>query len=101
MKLLKYADDTTVIGLIRDGDESAYRKEVDQLVQWCGRNRLLLNPKKTVEMVVDFRKKPPQLPPLTILGSTVATTDSYKFLRTTISNDLRLTPPQTPCGRRL
>ena len=92
VKLLKYADDTTVIGLIRDGDESAYRKEVDQLVQWCGRNRLLLNPKKTVEMVVDFRKKPPQLPPLTILGSTVATTDSYKFLGTTISNDLRWTP---------
>ena len=45
VKLLKYADDTTVIGLIRDGDESAYRKEVDQLVQWCGQNHMLLNPK--------------------------------------------------------
>ncbi|KAL0165807.1 hypothetical protein M9458_037651, partial [Cirrhinus mrigala] len=28
IKLLKFADDTTVIGLIRDGDESAYRQEV-------------------------------------------------------------------------
>ena len=92
VKLLKYADDTTVIGLIRDGDESAYRKEVDRLVQWCGRNRLVLNPKKTVELVVDFRRRPPQLPPLTILGGTVSTTDSFKFLGTTISRDLRWSP---------
>ena len=92
VKLLKYADDTTVIGLIRDGDESAYRKEVDRLVQWCGRNRLVLNPKKTVELVVDFRRRPPQLPPLTILGGTVTTTDSFKFLGTTISRDLRWSP---------
>ena len=42
--------------------------------------------------MVDFHKKPTQLPLLTILGSTVATTDSYKLLGTTISNDLRRTP---------
>ncbi len=28
VKLLKFADDTTLIGLIQDGDESAYRQEV-------------------------------------------------------------------------
>ncbi|KAL0152483.1 hypothetical protein M9458_052206, partial [Cirrhinus mrigala] len=31
VKLLKFADDTTVIGLIQDGDESAYRQEVKEL----------------------------------------------------------------------
>ncbi len=31
VKLLKFADDTTVIGLIQDGDESTYRQEVEQL----------------------------------------------------------------------
>ncbi len=35
VKLLKFADDTTVIGLIKDGDESAYRQEVEQLAVWC------------------------------------------------------------------
>ncbi|KAK3574191.1 hypothetical protein QTP86_004415 [Hemibagrus guttatus] len=29
--LLKFADDTTVIGLIQDGDDSTYRQEVEQL----------------------------------------------------------------------
>ncbi|KAJ8342771.1 hypothetical protein SKAU_G00326990 [Synaphobranchus kaupii] len=57
VKLLKFADDTTVIGLIRDGDESAYRQEVEQLALWCGQNNLELNKLKTVEMTVDFRRK--------------------------------------------
>ena len=56
VKLLKFADDTTLIGLISDGDESAYRWEADHLVTWCHRNNLELNALKTVEMVVEFRK---------------------------------------------
>ncbi|KAK0148957.1 putative RNA-directed DNA polymerase from transposon BS [Merluccius polli] len=71
VRLLKFADNTTVIGLIRDGDESAYRREVEQLALWCGQNNLELNKLKTVEMTVDFRRSPPTLPPLTILNSTV------------------------------
>ena len=34
--MVKFADDTTVVGLIsRGGDESAYRDEVGQLSTWC------------------------------------------------------------------
>ncbi len=62
VKLLKFADDTTVIGLIKDGDESAYRQEVEQLAVWCSLNNLELNTLKTVEMIVDFRRNPPALP---------------------------------------
>ncbi|KAL0163294.1 hypothetical protein M9458_042690, partial [Cirrhinus mrigala] len=89
VKLLKFADDTTVIGLIRDGDESAYRQEVEQLSLWCSHNNLELNTLKTVEMTVDFRRKPPALTPLTIMNSTVAAVDSFKFLGTNISQDLK------------
>ncbi|KAL0187394.1 hypothetical protein M9458_019064, partial [Cirrhinus mrigala] len=89
VKLLKFADDTTVIGLIRDGDVSAYRQEVEQLSLWCSHNNLELNTLKTVEMTVDFRRKPPALTPLTIMNSTVAAVDSSKFLGTNISQDLK------------
>ncbi|KAK3516457.1 hypothetical protein QTP70_014790 [Hemibagrus guttatus] len=88
VKLLKFADDTTVIGLISDGDESAYRQEVEQLAVWCSLNNLELNTLKTVEMVVDFRRNPPA-PPLTIMDSTVATVESVRFLGSTISQDLK------------
>ncbi|KAI2648571.1 putative RNA-directed DNA polymerase from transposon BS [Labeo rohita] len=84
-----FADDTTVIGLIRDGDESAYRQEVKQLSLWCSHNNLELNTLKTVEMTVDFWRKPPALTPLTIMNSTVAAVDSFKFLGTNISQDLK------------
>ncbi len=58
VKLLKFADDTTLISLIQDGDESPYRQEAKELAVWCSLNNLELNTLKTVEMIVDFRRNP-------------------------------------------
>ncbi|KAK2905565.1 hypothetical protein Q8A73_009508 [Channa argus] len=55
--ILKFADDTAVIGRIAGGDEAAYRREVASLVSWCGDNNLTLNTDKTKEMIVDMRKE--------------------------------------------
>ncbi|KAI4894290.1 hypothetical protein NFI96_004725 [Prochilodus magdalenae] len=60
-----------------------------QLVSWCSNNHLLLNTEKTVEMVVDFRRNPPPLPPLHINNTAVSMVESLKFLGTTISRDLK------------
>ncbi|KAL0186387.1 hypothetical protein M9458_018057, partial [Cirrhinus mrigala] len=89
VKLLKFVVDTTVIGLIEDGDECAYRQEVKELAVWCSHNNLELNTFKTVEMIVDFRRNPPALPPLTIMDSTVMTVETFRFLGNTISQDLK------------
>ncbi len=93
VKLLKLADDTTLIGLIQDVDESAYRQEVKELAVWCSLNNLVLNMLKTVEMIVDFRRTPPPPPPalplLTIMNSTVTPVESFRFLGTTISQVLK------------
>ena len=51
-----FTDDTTVVGLIGDSDESAYREEVKHLAAWCADNNLALNTKKTKELIVDYRK---------------------------------------------
>lgn len=45
--IFKYADNTTVKGLIGDKDELAYRKEVKHLVDWCNLNNLDLHGGKT------------------------------------------------------
>ena len=55
--IVKFADDTTVVGLISGGDESAYGNEVEQLTVWCRENNLLLDTSKTKELMIDFRKK--------------------------------------------
>ncbi len=85
VKLLKFTDDTTLISLIQDGDESAYRQEVNELTVWCSLN-LDLNTLKTVEMIVDFRRNPLLF---TIMNSTVTGVESFRFLGTTISQDLK------------
>ena len=43
---IKFADDTTVVGLITDNDKTAYREEVRDLAMWCQDN-LSLNVIKT------------------------------------------------------
>lgn len=45
--LVKFADDMTVIGLISNNNEVAYREEVQNLIVWCDINNLVLNIKKT------------------------------------------------------
>ncbi len=89
VKLLKCADDTKLIGLIQDGDESAYRQEVKDLSVWCSLDNLELNTLKTVEMIMDFRRTPPALSPVTIMNSSVTAVESFRFLGTTISQDLK------------
>ncbi len=65
--IVKFADDTTVIGLITDNNETAYREEeVSTLNKWCQENHLSLNIDKTKELVVDFRRQSTEHTPITI-----------------------------------
>ncbi|XP_055724603.1 uncharacterized protein LOC129815157 [Salvelinus fontinalis] len=74
--IIKFADDTTVVGLITNKDETAYREDVRV---WCQENNLPLNVNKTKEMIVDFRKQQRDHPPIHING-TVVEVESFKFL---------------------
>ncbi|XP_061139787.1 carbohydrate sulfotransferase 6 isoform X3 [Syngnathus typhle] len=87
-RIVKFADNTTLVGLITKGDETQYRLEVDLLTTWCRDNNLLLNVDKTKEIVVDFRKGHTQHLPLTIDGAVVERVSSAKFLGVHISEDL-------------
>jgi hypothetical protein len=51
--IIKFANDTTVVGLTTDNDETAYREEVRDLTMWYKDNNLSLNLIKTNEMIVD------------------------------------------------
>ena len=87
--VVKFADDTAVVGLISGGDEFAYREEVATLEKWCAENNLSLNVSKTKEIVVDYRRKiEEELQPVTINGSVVERVDTFKYLGVTIEKDL-------------
>ncbi|XP_028299247.1 thymidylate kinase isoform X1 [Gouania willdenowi] len=86
-RIIKYADDTTVVGLIRGEDETAYRAEVEELSRWCSANNLTLNIQKTKELIMDFRKIRQDHTPLLINGEQVETVTTFRFLGTHISAD--------------
>ena len=86
--IVKFAEDTAVVGLVSGGDESAYREEVASLELWCAENHLSLNVKKTKEIVVDFRKKKTKPQHIHINGTAVERVDTFKYLGVNISKDL-------------
>uniref|UniRef100_A0A8C7Y9D2 Reverse transcriptase domain-containing protein n=1 Tax=Oryzias sinensis TaxID=183150 RepID=A0A8C7Y9D2_9TELE len=86
--IIKYADDTTVLGLIREGDESAYRDLVHSITIYGEDNDLVLNVEKTKEVILDYRRKAPPHQPLIINGTVVERTDCHRFLGLQITNSL-------------
>ncbi len=89
--IIKFANDTSVVGLISNNDETHYRKEVAQLAEWCGANNLSLNVGKTKEVVMDFRRNSVDHPTLTINSSTVERVSAHHREGVHITEDLTWT----------
>ena len=79
--IIKFADDTTVVGLITNNNETAYREEVRDVAVWCQDNNLSLNVIKTNEMIMDYRKRRAE-------RAVVQQVESFKFLGVHITSKL-------------
>ena len=66
--IIKFADDTTVVGLITNNDETSYREEARALGVWCQENNLSPNINNSWELIVDFRKQQREHPLSTSTG---------------------------------
>ena len=98
--LVKFADDTTVVGLISGADESAYRNEVEHLAVWCGENNLLLNTAKTKELVIDYRRKKTDITPLIINGDCVEQVSDFRFLGVHLEEGLTWSVNSVKVGKK-
>ena len=79
--IIKYADDTSIQALISsDIDLSHYYNKIDRFVSWCDSHYLLLNVKKTKELIFDFRKNIPTYDNIVIKGEVVERVVKYKYL---------------------
>jgi len=88
--IVKFVDDTVVVGLISGNDEKAYLVEVSNL--WC--QSLMLNVTKTKELILDFRRTQQQQrtdTPLRINGTAVERVSNYRYLGVHIAEDLTWT----------
>ena len=84
----KFADDTAIMGCIRDDGEGEYRGLVKDFVAWSEENCLQLNTTKTKELVIDFGKSRPCPRPVVIRGDEVKIVDNYKYLGVWLDNKL-------------
>ena len=96
--MVKFADDTSLSGLIQEGD-SSYREAVEELIEWCDRNYLDLNVTKTKELVINFRRAKVNMDPIVIRGQPVEITN-YKYLGTIIDNNLDWSPNIEACCKK-
>jgi hypothetical protein len=72
-----YTDDTTVVGLITNNDETDSREEVGTLTVWCQINNLSLNVSKTKK--ADYG----------LYGIAMGMVKKFKFLGVHISEELK------------
>ncbi|CAB1350641.1 unnamed protein product [Coregonus sp. 'balchen'] len=96
--IIKFADDTTVEGLITNNDETAYREDVGTLTAWCQVNNFSLNVSKIKELIVDFRRNQARHPHILMNWAAA----DIKFLVVHISEELKWSnhtdppPPAAP-----
>ncbi|KAJ8349858.1 hypothetical protein SKAU_G00249880 [Synaphobranchus kaupii] len=83
--IVKVADDTALVGLVSNNDETAYLMEINHRETWCQENNLLLN--------------------VSISGAQVERVDSFKYLGVTLVFCLGptlikfLQPPSSKCSK--
>ena len=82
-----YSDDTAIVDL--SNSIPHYIEEVDRFTTWCKANFLDLNVAKTKELLIDFRKQPPAVSPITIDGEIVERVEKYKYLGIILDNKLK------------
>ncbi|XP_053356956.1 extracellular calcium-sensing receptor-like [Clarias gariepinus] len=55
--IIKFANNTVVVGLVTDNSEMAYLKKIGNLENWCQKKNIFLVIKKTKKIIVDFSIK--------------------------------------------
>ncbi|KAF7644409.1 hypothetical protein LDENG_00222340, partial [Lucifuga dentata] len=98
--IIKFVDDTTVVGFISGGDESVYRDKVERLSVWCTDNNLVLNTTKTKELITDYRRNKTDIQPLFIGGECVERVSDFRFLGVHIEEDLTWSANVTPLVKK-
>ena len=78
--LVKFADDTELVGKISNDEDAIYHKQIENCVNVCDKNYLYLNVSKTKEMCTYFRKNQRCPKPVYIKGEAVERVNTFKYL---------------------
>ena len=85
--IIKFADNTTVVGLITNNDETGSWEDVRDLAVWCQGNNFSINVSKTKELIVNCKKRWAEQAPINIVRAVVEGVEHFKFLGVHITNE--------------
>ncbi len=89
-KLIKYAEDMALVGLLHKSDssgEAAYLANIKALQTWCHTSQLVMNVAKTKELILPM-KQDMNLKPVSLTGQFVETVGNFKYLGTILDSQL-------------
>jgi hypothetical protein len=83
-------DDTRVVSVSDDPTYSSLQSALDELREWCSWNGMIINAKKTKEMLIHFGKlqKKSDVPLLTADDAQIECVETFKLLGVVFSSDL-------------
>jgi hypothetical protein len=87
---IKYVDDTTVLSVSTNPQDSSLQVSADHLVEWTQCNSMVVNEQKTKEMLIYFGTKvdPTTIQKIRINDKDTERIKTFKLLGVIISNDL-------------
>jgi hypothetical protein len=88
IRLVKYADDTVILELLSANATSDLQSDADSVSQWCADNDLILNAKKTKELIICNYRDDPTQPALVINNSEIEQVDQFTYLGTIVTKKL-------------
>ena len=76
------------MAVMQKKNDLKYKNEIASFVDWCEKNFLILNIKKT-KLIVDFRQKKHHMNPIVINEKEVIIAETYKYQSTEIDNKMK------------
>lgn len=86
---IKYMDDTTITTVVSPSSMSNMQEVMDSTKQWIDANNMLLNSKKSKDMLISFCKILPTAQTVTIDGQSVQRVSGTKLLGVLINSNLK------------
>ena len=86
--LIKYADDTILLELLGNIVPSILPSAASELIDWFQFNELVLNVRKTKELIISNMRDNPTCDSLVIDGTAVEQVDAFKYLGAVVDKKL-------------
>ncbi|KAG1663833.1 Patj [Nymphon striatum] len=87
--IIKFADDTALIGLIKNDNDDTYCNLIQEFIKYAEQNFLEINISKTKELLIDFRRNSIEPCLVIIKNLQVERTSTYKYLGVIFNNKLK------------